>query len=81
MTSVASGSPATRPAPRPGRHTAPPSGAGARLLLTVEEAARCLGVGRTYMFQLISRGEVPSVRLGKLRRVKPEDLEAYVASL
>jgi excisionase family DNA binding protein len=47
----------------------------------VEEAADCLGVGRTYMFQLISRGAVPSVRVGKLRRVKPEDLEADVASL
>jgi excisionase family DNA binding protein len=50
-------------------------------LLTVEEAADCLGVGRTYMFPLISRGTVPSVRVGKLRRVKPEDLEDYVASL
>jgi excisionase family DNA binding protein len=33
------------------------------------------------MFQLISRGTVPSVRVGKLRRVKREDLEDYVASL
>jgi excisionase family DNA binding protein len=50
-------------------------------LLTVEEAAERLGVGRTYMFQLISRGLVPSVRVGRLRRVRPEDLEAYVGSL
>jgi excisionase family DNA binding protein len=64
-----------------GRRPAPPREVGARLLLTVEEAADCLGVGRTYMFQLIGQGAVPSVRVGKLRRVKPEDLEAYVASL
>ena len=54
---------------------------GARLLLTVEEAADCLGVGRTYMFHLIGEGLVPSVRVGKLRRIRPDDLEAYVASL
>jgi len=81
MTNVPASPLAAHPEPRRGRRPAPPSGAGARLLLTVEEAADCLGVGRTYMFQLISRGEVPSVRVGKLRRVKPEDLEAYVASL
>ena len=69
------------PTPLRGRRPAPASGLGTRLLLTVEEAADCLGVGRTYMFQLISRGAVPSVRVGKLRRVKPEDLENYVASL
>ena len=56
-------------------------GTGSRLLLTVEEAADCLGVGRTYMFRLLSEGLVRSVRLGKLRRIRPEDLESYVSSL
>jgi excisionase family DNA binding protein len=70
-----------RASARRGRRPAPASGVGTRLLLTVEEAADCLGVGRTYMFPMISRGKVPSVRVGKLRRVKPEDLEDYVASL
>jgi excisionase family DNA binding protein len=64
-----------------GRRPAPEEGVGQRLLLTVEEAADCLCVGRTYMFDLIARGVVPSVRLGKLRRIRPEDLERYVSSL
>lgn len=64
-----------------GRRPAPENGVGQRLLLTVEEAADCLCVGRTYMFDLIAKGVVPSVRLGKLRRIRPEDLERYVSSL
>jgi excisionase family DNA binding protein len=63
------------------RRPAPEDGAGQPLLLTVEEAAVCLGVGRTYMFDLVAKGVVPSVRLGKLRRIRPEDLERYVSSL
>lgn len=79
-----------KPPPDPGpaevrrhrrRRAAPEDGAGQRLLLTVEEAAVCLCVGRTYMFDLIAKGVVPSVRLGKLRRIRPEDLERYVSSL
>jgi excisionase family DNA binding protein len=64
-----------------GGRPASEDGAGQRLLLTVEEAAACLCVGRTYMFDLIAKGIVPSVRLGKLRRIRPEDLERYVSSL
>jgi excisionase family DNA binding protein len=52
-----------------------------RLLLTVEEAADCLCVGRTFMFQLLSQGRVRSVRVGKLRRIRLEDLEQYVSTL
>lgn len=64
-----------------GRRSAPGEVAGQRLLLTVEEAADSLCIGRTYMFDLIISGVVPSVRIGKLRRVRPQDLENYVASL
>lgn len=33
------------------------------------------------MFGLIRSGTVPSVRVGRLRRVRQEDLEGYVAAL
>ena len=66
---------------RRGHRPAPEQGVGQRLLLTVEEAADCLCVGRTYMFDLITRGVVPSIRIGKLRRIRAEDLEQYVSSL
>ncbi|MFD8596119.1 helix-turn-helix domain-containing protein [Kitasatospora sp. NPDC059646] len=46
--------------------------------LTVEEAARRLGVGRTTMFALIRTGEVPSIPIGRLRRVPAEALTEYV---
>ena len=54
---------------------------GRRLLLTVEEAAEWLGVGRSLMYQLIGSGQVRSVRIGRLRRVTPDALNAYVAAL
>ncbi|MFQ6147062.1 helix-turn-helix domain-containing protein [Streptomyces seoulensis] len=48
--------------------------------LTVEEAARRLGVGRTTMYALIASGEVGSVLIGRLRRVPAEALADYLAS-
>lgn len=52
-----------------------------RPLLTVEEAAQRLGIGRTTMYRLVSSGEVESVTLGRLRRVPSECLEEFVAAL
>jgi len=51
------------------------------LLLTVEEAARRLKIGRTQMYSLITSGEVQSVTIGRLRRVPAESLTAYVSRL
>jgi excisionase family DNA binding protein len=51
------------------------------MLLTVEEAAAVLGVGRSLMFELIAGGHVETVRVGRLRRLRPEDLRAYVSAL
>lgn len=58
-----------------------PSEHRAKLLLTVTEAAAQLGVCRTVMYRLIQTGEVPSVRIGRLRRIRPEDLVEYTANL
>jgi excisionase family DNA binding protein len=51
------------------------------LLLTVEEAARRLRLGRTLVYRLISSGELESVKVGRLRRVPAECLPEYVATL
>jgi excisionase family DNA binding protein len=51
------------------------------VLLTVEEAAERLGIGRTTMYALVSNGAIESVTIGRLRRIPPECLDAYVASL
>jgi excisionase family DNA binding protein len=50
-------------------------------LLTVEEAARRLRIGRTTMYALISAGTVESVTIGRRRLVPPECVAAYVAVL
>lgn len=36
-----------------------------RLTLTVEEAARLLGISRALAYELVARGEVPGIRLGR----------------
>lgn len=51
------------------------------LMLTVEEAARRLGLGRTLVYQLISSGDLESVTVGRLRRVPAECLAEYIAAL
>ncbi len=52
-----------------------------RLVLTVEEAADRLGIGRTLMYALITSGEVESVRIGRLRRVPADALDEFVFRL
>jgi excisionase family DNA binding protein len=51
------------------------------VLLTVEEAAQRLSIGRTTMYSLVSTGAIESVTIGRLRRVPCECLEKYVSSL
>ncbi len=51
------------------------------LLLSVEEAAIELRIGRSRMFDLIRTGEVLSVKVGGLRRVPYDSLRAYVDRL
>lgn len=50
-------------------------------LMTVEEAAGHLKVGRSTTFRLLQSGQLPSVKIGGSRRVRRSDLEAYVANL
>ena len=52
-----------------------------RLLLTVEEAADRLGIGRSLMYELIGEGQIASIRVGRLRRVPLESLTDYVAAM
>ena len=48
------------------------------LLLTVDEAARRLAVGRSHLYELLRRGEIVSVKLGRSRRVTVGALEKFV---
>lgn len=50
-----------------------------RLLLTVPEAARALHIGRRQAWELVWRGELPVVRLGRSVRIARPVLERFVA--
>lgn len=52
-----------------------------QLLVPVETAAEVLGLGRTKVFELIAKGELEAVRIGRSRRVPTDALEQYVARL
>jgi excisionase family DNA binding protein len=51
------------------------------VLLTVEEAARRLRIGRTLCYRLIGSGELESVPVGRLRRVPADAIHEYVTRL
>ena len=52
-----------------------------KLLLTVEDAAELLSIGRTNAFRLIKDGELQSVKIGARRLVPRASVEAYVHRL
>jgi excisionase family DNA binding protein len=47
-------------------------------LLTVDDCARRLGIGRSHTYAYVLRGEIASVKLGRNRRITPEALEAFI---
>ena len=51
------------------------------ILLTPAEAATALAIGRSFLYELIADGTIPSVKIGRSRRIRRTDLEAYVALL
>jgi excisionase family DNA binding protein len=54
---------------------------GLSVLLTVEEAAELLRLGRTTTFELVMRGNIQSVKIGRRRLVVREGLDRYVTEL
>lgn len=51
-----------------------------KLTLTVEEAGEVLGISRGLAYELVKRGELPALRLGRRLVVPVDALEAMVAS-
>jgi excisionase family DNA binding protein len=51
-------------------------------LLTISEASRFLGIGRSFLYSnLLATGEIPTVRLGRAVRIPRSSLDEYVARL
>jgi excisionase family DNA binding protein len=49
-----------------------------KILLTVSEAAIMMGLGRTCIYRLVMQGELPSLKIGRNRRVPLWALHAFV---
>ena len=47
-------------------------------LLKAEEVAEHLSVSPAFAYRLIQTGQIPAVRLGRVVRVRPQDLQAYI---
>jgi excisionase family DNA binding protein len=58
-----------------------PQPASERILLTVEEAAERLGIGRTFAWRLVRTRELKSVQIGRLRRVHVDAVRDYTERL
>ena len=52
-----------------------------RALLTPEEAARVLGIGRSKVYELILDRSLDSVKIGACRRVPTEAIETFITAL
>jgi excisionase family DNA binding protein len=52
-----------------------------QLLLSIVDTARVLGVGRSTVYLLISRGELPVVHVGRRALIHVDAVHAYVAGL
>ncbi len=49
-----------------------------RLVISVEEAAQRLDIGRTLFFELIRAGRIRTIRVGRLPKVPVESLRDFV---
>lgn len=52
-----------------------------RLMVTAEEAAEMLGVGRSAVYDLMRSHALPSVKIGRSRRIPMASLREYVERL
>jgi excisionase family DNA binding protein len=50
-------------------------------LVTVQEAAAVLGIGRTTFFKLMNSGKLASVQIGRRRLIARSDIDACIAQL
>ena len=51
-----------------------------RLVVTIAEAAKLLGISRSFAYVLVKRGELPVVRLGHRQLVPKESLSRLIES-
>lgn len=47
-------------------------------LLTVNEVANLLGCGRTLVYELMGKGQLTHIKVGRLTRIPPAEVERFV---
>jgi putative molybdopterin biosynthesis protein len=52
-----------------------------KLLLTIPQVAVAMSLGRSTVYELVQRGELPVVHVGRAVRVRAEDLQRFVQEL
>ncbi|GAY11376.1 helix-turn-helix domain-containing protein [Pseudonocardia sp. N23] len=52
-----------------------------RLLLTAEEAAELLNIGRCKVYDLMRTGELESIKIGRLRRIPVDNIRRFADKL
>jgi excisionase family DNA binding protein len=55
-----------------------PEQSGDRLVYSVSEAAALLGISRAFAYELVARGDLPVIRLGRRRLVPRVALRDFV---
>lgn len=50
----------------------------AKLLATIDEAASLLNIRRSLFYKLVREGEIPTIKVGRTRRVPVMSLREYV---
>lgn len=51
------------------------------LSMTIDEACKQTGIGRTKLFELLNKGEIPRRKLGRKTLILTSDLELFINSL
>jgi excisionase family DNA binding protein len=65
--------PGEDPVPAPGRR-----GDAEKEWYSPDELWRWLGLGRTKTYELLQSGEIPSHKIGRIRRIRRRDIEAWL---
>ena len=47
-------------------------------IMCANDVARRLNISKALVYQLVRRGEIPAVHIGKAVRIRSIDLEAYI---
>lgn len=49
-----------------------------RFLLTINEGAQLLSIGRSFMYKLVMRGEIASLKIGRRRLVSRDAILQFI---